>query len=480
MTLQRVTALAGLLGALALLAPRMLDGGRIIDSDEAFSVLLAGQDFGSFMRGAIADRPHPPLHVFLLYLIARLPFDTALLGRWFGIVASGAGFALLARMAFQQTRSVAVAACVLLVFAFSDFFIYRSMAIRPYPLIIALGCAQLYCFVALLEQPSVKGRPFPLPLRWWLACSVLLMSTQYLSLPVTGVEWLILATVLERQALMRSLAVLAAGAAGLALWYYLGSLHAASLAATWWATAKPDIRQLVFVALTFFGSAPLSAMWLGALFVLIFGNAVLQWRRLAPYELALFVVALAPLAAVFALSLFGPLNLFAQRQLIVPALALIVLTCSLTRLLPRAPQWICLCLIVAWAAASLPMGLPRHAKPPFGPMADSLAARGIRQVYSTEWELSGLRYYAASRFAVTALTQQHTQQQAILPDGNTAFVCRPQKCAPLAPAMRAVPMCGRRIDWNMINYAYSAQVLVFFPAARLHPGEPCGSDVTPD
>lgn len=476
--------LAGLLGMVFLLAPRMVDVGGFIDSDEAFSVLLAQQDFSAFASGAIADRPHPPLHIFLLYLIAHLHLDTVLLGRVLGIAGSAAGFFLLARMALRETKSAAIAIAVLLVFSFSDFFVYRSMTIRPYSIIIPLGCVQLYYFVSMLHQTRTSGRQVPAgaaALRWWLASSVLLMSAQYLSVPVTVTEFLILAAFVERHALLRALAVLAVAATGLATWYYLGSMSAPSLTATWWATAKPGAREFVYTLLTFFGAAPASAMWLGGLFALIYLNALRKWRLLENHELALAAVVLAPLAAVFTLSLLGPLNIFAQRQLIVPALALVVLTCSLTRLLQRWPQRICLLLIVAWAAASLPMGLPRFSKPPFGQMAGALALRGIEQVYSTEWESAGLRYYAGSRFDVTALSEQG---RAVVEkvDSTTGFVCRPDKCALIARTIRSsgMRMCGQRIEWNMINYAFSAQVLVFFPAARLRPAEECAGDFLPN
>jgi hypothetical protein len=476
--------LTGLLGMVFLLAPRMVDVGGFIDSDEAFSVLLAQQDFSIFASGAIADRPHPPLHIFLMYLIAHLHLDTALLGRVLGIAGSAAGFFLLARMALRETKSAAISIAVLLVFALSDFFVYRSMTIRPYSIIIPLGCAQLYFFVSMLHQARDLGRKVPAgaaALRWWLASSVLLMSTQYLSVPVTGTEFLILAAFVERHALLRALAVLAGAATCLAAWYYLGSMSGPSLTATWWATGKPGAREFVYNLLTFFGSAPVSAMWLGMLLTLIYLNALRKWRLLETYELALAAVVLAPLVAVFTLSLLGPLNIFAQRQLIVPALALVVLTCSLTRLLQRGPQWSCLFLIVVWAAASLPMGLPRFSKPPFGQITDALAARGIQKVYSTKWELTGLRYYAGSRFDVTALSEQGGAIVGKF-DRTTGFVCRPNKCALIARAIRSsgMRMCGQRIEWNMINYAFSAQVLVFFPAALLRPAEECAGDFLPN
>ncbi|MEO8408548.1 MAG: hypothetical protein ABI476_08985, partial [Oxalobacteraceae bacterium] len=114
------------IGILLLILPRMIDVNSFVDSDEAFSILLARQNFGDFVTGAIGDRPHPPLHVFLLFIIAHLHLDTALFGRVFGIAGSIAGFFILSRMVFKKTASMTVAMAVLLVFAFSDFFLYRS------------------------------------------------------------------------------------------------------------------------------------------------------------------------------------------------------------------------------------------------------------------------------------------------------------------------------------------------------------------
>ena len=467
-------------GILLLILPRMIDINNFVDSDEAFSILLARQNFGDFMTGAIEDRPHPPLHVLMLFVIAHLHLDTALFGRVFGIAGSIAGFFILARVVFRTTASMPVAIAVLLVFAFSDFFLYRSTTIRPYSIIIPLGCVQLYFFVSMLREATTVSRKLSIShsgLRWWTVSSVFLMWAQYLSVPVTGTEFLILALFLDRAAIVRIIAVLAAAALGLAFWYYLGSVNAPSLTETWWATHRPGAREFIYTVLTFFGAAPVSAMWLGALFAFIYANALFKWRFLERFEMALAAVVFVPLVAIFLLSALGPLNVFAQRHFIIPALALVVLTCSLTRLMHRGIQWVCLSLIVAWAASSLPLGLPRFSKPPFEEIVASLAARDIKRVYTTGWEFHGLSYYAGSKFDVRTLAPPMSAA-AVPIDDNTGFVCRPGKCRSIFDAVGSsgIRVCGRSVKWNMRNYVLSEELWFFFPATKLRAGEICNEE----
>ena len=453
-----------------------MDLNHYIDSDEAFSVLLARQDWSTFITGAIRDRPHPPLHGMLLYLIGQLHLDIAVCGRILGVSASITGFLLLTRMVWQQTACRMLAATVLLVFGFSSFFVYRSLTIRPYSIIIGLGSVQLYFFMAMLTQASgrnTKIMPGDPALRWWLLSSVLLAGAQYLSAPVTAAQCLMLFACLQREAGKRLIAVFSIAVLALLFWYYLGSVDAPGLTETWWVTAPPGGRQLMFTMLTFFGLAPISALWLAALLAMIYSNAMWHWRALEVSDWALAGVALAPVLAIFIISRLGPLNLFAQRQLMVPALAFVILTCTLTRFMPRMPQWSCLFLIIAWAASSLPMGLPRFSKPPFEAMANVFAAHHVQQVLASSWELPGLRYYARSRFVVTGWPAKTATAASFTP--GTGFVCRPEKCGAVAHAIRhsSVRMCAQALAWNMMNYQLSGQVLFFLPQALLNPGETC-------
>jgi hypothetical protein len=479
----QTTSIACLIGLLILILPRLVDINHFIDSDEAFSILLARHDFTEFAGAAIQDRPHPPLHVFLLFIITHLYLDTALLGRLLGITGSVVGFYFIARMAFRETKSEYVAIAVLLIFAFSNFFLYYSTVIRPYSIIIPLACGQLYFFISMVSDAHACDSKVSISnpaLRWWTLFSVLLMCTQYLSIPVTATEFLMILPLMDRQAIMRSVSILSVAVLGLACWYYLGSLNSPSLTEAWWVKEKPSLREFVYLMLLFFGAAPVSVMWLGAVLALVYANALFKWRQLKAFDMALTVVVLAPLGLVFMLSVLGPLNIFAQRQFIAPALALVILTCSLTRLMHRAMQSVCLVLIVVWAASSLPMGLPRFSKPPFDEIAASLAARGVQRVYTTNWEFSGLSFYAGSRFGVTNLSIAKQDLDSKIEPG-AGFVCRPDKCLLIYAAIRSsgAHICSRRLRWNMNNYALSQNVLIFFPFTGLRADETCSDEFLP-
>jgi len=222
-------------------------------------------------------------------------------------------------------------------------------------------------------------------------------------------------------------------------------------------------KRVHFYRTDFFGAAPVSAMWLGALFAFIYANALFKWRFLERFEIALAAVVFVPLVAIFMLSALGPLNIFAQRHFIIPALAFVVLTCSLTRLMHRGVQWICLSLVVAWAASSLPLGLPRFSKPPFDEIVASFVARDIKRVYTTGWEFHGLSYYAGSKIDV--ITLDPPMSAAAVPiDDNTGFVCRPGKCRSIFDAVRSsgIRVCGQSVKWNMRNYVLSEDLWFFF------------------
>lgn len=476
------TSVVWLLGLLILILPRMIDVNHFFDSDEASSLLLARRDLADFVKAAIQDRPHPPLHVFLLFIITHLHLDTALIGRLFGIVGSVAGFYFIVRMTLKETKSEFVAIAVLLIFAFSHFFLYFSTVVRPYSLIIPLGCGQLYFFVSMVRNNAAGSGQISIgnpALRGWTLCSVLLTFTQYLSVPVTGTEFLMILPLLDRKAITRSMLILVVAALGLAYWYYLGSLNTPSLTEAWWVKDKPDLRGLVYIMLLFFGAAPISVTWLGAVLVLVYGNALFKWRLLKAFDVALAAVVLLPVGATFIFSVLGPLNILAQRQLIVPALALVVLTCSLTRFMHRWMQNVCLVLIVVWAASSLPMGLPRFSKPPFDEIAASFAARGVKRVYTTSWEFSGLSLYAGSRFGVTIVPTTRPGLDEIETDAG--FICRPDKCAAIHAAIRSsgARVCSRSLRWNMDNYAFSQTVLMLFPSTSLRPAEICSDAFLP-
>jgi mannosyltransferase len=405
------------------LAVRLYHADYNFDTDEVFSVRLARAPLPDVIHFALADRPHPPLHIILLHAWISAFGSSELATRCLSVLFSG-GFLLLAYVVLRRFVSSWVAVGSLLMLAVSPYFAFFGEQVRPYALIAFLSAANLLAYLRLMDEPARRQRL----LVWALTCT-LLVYTQYLAVVVIGLE--IVAAELSLNAGRARVLAFGAGAALLISPWAIAAMSQAALAhadpltqISW--ISVPTATDLEWLYVGVFGEA-FRVRWLAGILVILavmYIGQHIRNRSLPPDQLILLLIAGGLPIICYVLSVWGPKPVFAARQLAAAALCfVIVLAVALESVRPRALAAVIIGGLILWSVASLRAALPEIARPPWREIAHAIDARyGSADIYTEEaWISDPLSYYRNSGRVLTVRKLPNEPDPILV-------MCRAQYC----------------------------------------------------
>ena len=397
------------------------------DADEVFSIRLATLPFTDMLAGAMADTPHPPLHIILLHLWSGLFGASETAARALSVSLSGA-FLLVAwrllRRFLVQWHWLALGTLAIL--AVSPLFVLYGQQARPYALITLLAALNLLAFLRFLDGGDWRGRG----LCWALSCAALLY-TQYMGILLIAVELAYVLTTGSARS-RQFIGCAALGCVAVLPWALMAmgaSIQGFDdpLPQVKWMTA-PASTDFAWFYVSIFGEARvLRVRWvllLAALAACLVVRRALA-RRIAPEHALLVALAVVPPLLVYLLSVLGDKPLFASRQLLGSALAFVLITGLCAAALPRVLGHVSLAALVAWAAISVHDAFPAHAKPPWREIAAFVGTHYPAQpVLAGDWwiETPFDHYARAGRSTPISL------YRASNPGAPALFLCRATRC----------------------------------------------------
>jgi len=426
------------------------------DGDEVFSARLAAQPFWEMIQQSLADRPHPPLYIFLLFSWERIFGAGEVSVRSLSVLCS-AGFFWAAYLLLRRLMPQGPALGALAILAVSPFFVYYGQQARPYSLIALLSATNLLAFLALLDLPDNRRRV----IAWSVSCAGLVWA-QYFGFLTIAVEIIVLLLTLPRR---DKLILLSAGLLGIATilpWLVaaMGSLVTRGpdpLPHIDW-IEKPAPQALLRFYVGIFGDVPgVRSRWLllplAALGVALYARAIRH--GLSRPALALSGIGVGVPLVVFALSAYGPKPVWVERQLIGPALAFVAL---FGLWVANCPRWLCgaaLLGALAWSGAAVPSVFPEHSKPPWRAVAKYLDIEyPNRPVLAAEWWVAEPLAYYRRLGEVLPVGSQPSQPALLL--------CRPGRDGGLARNLTPL----RSWSWGRAQNTRSSATLKLYEVDR--------------
>ena len=403
-------------------ALRMIGADYNLDGDEVFSVKLASKPFTHMISAALKDKPHPPLHYITLHFWIKLFGNSEWSVRGLSILCSGL-FIMVAYALLRPLLEQWLTLCLLLIFAISPMFVYYGQQARPYAVIALLSACNMLSFSHFLQADDRKRGAL-----WSLSCAVLLHA-QYMAILIITTE--ILITFLAKRS--KGYAACFYGCIGsvLILPWAMAAMGPSVLKGTdslsqisW--ISRPAFSDYIWFYVNIFGDCPfLQARWL--LLLLALPLAAYAWRCVASWSLPLrqlffFAVGGGVPTLVFAISAWGPKPVFAPRQLIGAAVAVIVGLGLCLHVLPRFIAIGVLTGLLAWTITALPQAFPHNQKPPWRAIARHVEKRheSVEVVAQEEWVRRPLDFYMNRNPVRRWNALKRTEQ-----DNAFLFVCRP-------------------------------------------------------
>jgi 4-amino-4-deoxy-L-arabinose transferase-like glycosyltransferase len=396
------------------------------DPDEVFSIRLATASFSDMILGAMRDTPHPPLHIFLLYLWSKLFGASEVAARALSVACS-TGFLLISWQLLRRWLAHWPALLTLALLAFSPILVLYGQQARPYSLIALLASLNLLAFLRFLDAPEPHRGGLA-----WAATSALLLYAQYMGVLFIGICALYGLIVSPRKRLpIVAFGALAAAAivpwALTAMWGALTGMKDPVPQIGW--IQAPSAQQFVWFYVSIFGeSSLLRGRWvlLGlAALALVYLVNVLRTRRIVAEHALLIALGIVIPAAVFLLSVLGDKPVFASRQLLGSAAAFVIVVGLSAATLPRA---VCLAVLgglVAWTIATMPDAFPQRNKAPWFEISDYVESRyGARPFLVDEWWVGFPYSYYRKSGPIVDLDKQ----PEAIPTGAALYMCRPQHC----------------------------------------------------
>jgi len=429
------------------------------DADEVFSVHVARLPFAGMLAGAMADTPHPPLHIVLLHFWCAAFGDSELAARSLSVLLS-LGFLLVAWRLLRRFVGQWPALGALTILAVSPLFVLYGQQARPYALITLLAALNLLAFLRFLDAGDWRGRG----LAWALSCAALLYA-QYMGILFIAVE-LIYVLVAGSIRIRQFIACAALGCAPILPWALLAMGKSLAgledpLPQVDWMT-PPASTDFVWFYVSIFGESQLLRVrWLLLFAALV---AALVMRRALAQQIAsrhalLVALAVAPPLAMYLFSVLGDKPLFASRQLLGAALAFVMVTALCAAALPRKLGHASLLALIAWAATSVHHAFPAHVKPPWREIAEFVDARfPARVTVAQDWWIEvPFAHYSRGHLLPLALRMHDDPAAAML------LLCRAARCA---HTLEANGLTGRARRVQTWSWGSSGSLELFEVAAR--------------
>jgi 4-amino-4-deoxy-L-arabinose transferase-like glycosyltransferase len=409
------------------LAARLYQIGYNFDGDELFSVSPASGSFRQVVVAALVDWPHPPLYPVLLWAWLKLTGPSEVGARLLSVIASGAFLVVLWRLA-RRLAGPTPALFALFLCTATPFFVYYGQQARMYALIQLFATLSLYFLLRALEEPATR--------RWglfWGASCVALLYTQYLGalLLLPQLAAIAIRPVADRRRLL-TIGILAAASVvpwvvAVRLSGLLGRASPEYVGIGW--VERPGATGLVDFLVGIFGFlGPGSTRILLGLGVVTLLSLAVRRGPAAPRHLRLvFACAAFPPAVLFLVSRYGPVSMWAPRQMIGSAVFVLVLLAMTVGLHHRRIGTMLAAGFATWIALTFSSVFPENTRPPWRALGARLDAEFRSAVVGTEdWVVLPLRYYSRE---VIRRIDDYPPGQCCGP--RVVLVCRPSSCAEL-------------------------------------------------
>ena len=389
------------------------------DGDEIFSVKEASGSFSHMIELSTKDRPHPPLHNVLLFLWIKLWGSSEVSARMLSVLASLLFLLVLYKLALLL-MPIWSALFVLSIFSFSPFFIYYGQQARPYSMTCLFAVLSVYLLMRTRADPSTKNAVF-----YFSSCTAL-VYTQYMGvfivLPQLGA--VIFSKIPSKK---KVLSYGCAGMLSIIFWILLCTINepiTKGVERVAWID-KPSLFSFVSLFISPFGFSLIegTTKLLTVLIVIILSSIVIKHHSVDQNNV-IFLGALALLGplAVFLGSHYGPVSVWAPRQMIGP---IIFFVCLVGLALALFRGWMRTLLglaLIAWCILNVPNGFPENSKPPWRFIAGLIAQKYQDQkiVVQEPWVGEPLSHYLNKDIHyLNNLTNYLDKKKQFI------FVCRP-------------------------------------------------------
>jgi hypothetical protein len=396
------------------------------DGDEIFSVRAASGSFSHMIGVSIKDRPHPPLHNILLFLWIKVWGNSEASARVLSVLASLFFLLVLYRLALLL-MPIGSALFVLSICSLSPFFIYFGQQARPYSLTCLFAAISVFLLLKIQKKPSTKNAVL-----YFSSCTAL-VYTQYMGMFIVLPQ---LAAVFFSKIPSKK-KILFYGCAGMLsiiFWIALCSINEPIMKGiervAW--IDKPNFFAFVSLYISPFGFSPIegTTKLLIGLVAIILSSIVIKHCNVDKKNIIFFgILALfGPLVAFFA-SQYGPVSVWAPRQLIGP---IIFFVCLIGIALALFRGWMRILLglvLIAWCILNVPNAFPENSKPPWRFVASLIAQKYQDQniVVQERWMGEPLRYYLNKDVHYLNNFKNGFDRAE-----QFVFVCRPRVCDKLS------------------------------------------------
>jgi len=430
------------------------------DGDELFSVQAASGSFSHLITVSLQDRTHPPLHLFMLYCWIKVCGNSETSARLLSVVAS-LFFLLLVSAIVRRWMKEWPALFVLTLCAVSPFFVYYGQQARPYSFIALFSSLTVFLFLKAHEEPSRNSWD----VAYGFACAALMYS-QYVGALLLMPQFAI--TVFSKSPRRRGL--LAWGIVGMFAilpWVLMlgrnlvpgqGKLE---MNIGW--IPRPTLFSFFSYYVSLFGWLPLQGSARILLLLSIVGLSSLALKYKSIDRKAFFFIlssaALQPLV-LFVFSVFGPLSVWATRQVIGSAVFLFCLL-GLALGMHRRPIGIALgVVLIGWCGWGLQDAFPKHSKPPWRSVASLVDAKcGECNVVGAEKWIS----YPLGHYAKKTVDDFPGYGSRVGQADRVLFLCRPARCETLSNLSPLYKVTGQnRITWSLQPPSDTEMIDIYF------------------
>lgn len=214
-------------------------GTKSLDLDEAFSIMLARQDWGSFFQSLSTREGHMTLYFVLLRVWRGLGESEATV-RTLSVLSAVATVPMLYALG-ARLFDARVALIAALLLSFNAFHVQYAQEARSYSLVMLLATCSSYFLVRSLDEPSRKS--------WWAAyiiTSVLAVYSHLFGILVLLSQWASVVFLRRRDIPLRALvtSIVLIGAALLPLAIFV---LARTTAPAGWAAPRPRLSSVLGV-----------------------------------------------------------------------------------------------------------------------------------------------------------------------------------------------------------------------------------------
>lgn len=394
-----------------------------LEVDELFSVKTVSSSWSHLIDASIKDRNHPPLHHVLLFFWIKAFGNSEISVRVVSVLASAVFLFVLHRVASRITTHSA-ALFVLLIGAISPFFVYYGQQARVYSLVTCFATLSFYFLMKSQEKPDSP--------RWkvlyGISCAALIYS-QYMSVLIIGPQLFAIAA-FKLHDKGKLIVYGLTGTLSILIWLYIVGVgvNPADVAITFW-LSKPDWADLPSFYLQIFGLLPIAgtARILMIILALLLASILISWKNIRwAWILSMVFLIVFPVTTIWLISRYGPISVWAPRQLIGSAVAFI---CLVGVAIGLHRRWAGIALgsaLVIWCVLALPDAFPEHTKTPWKMIVGLLDenADNYEIVAVDNWVADPLRFYSKRNniFGWREWESRLGKTERVL------FVCRPIRC----------------------------------------------------